>query len=187
MTTASPDVEILDAIELRSVSPIRFVREANNLSIRDAADAIGCHHQALYHNEIGCYSHILPVIMDWLVQNSDYKQGHLKLAYQRYQEHVRAKSKDLYNWAGVTLEHIGVPGDNPIIKFREHFDMSRAGLCKVLCLPTATLYAAENPDAGNLMAAVPVDLIHWLEWCGVSEEVLQEMVERYQVWYDNVR
>jgi hypothetical protein len=180
------DTVLLEAIELRLVSPIRYVREMKNLSIRDAADLIGCHHQALYMNEIGCYPHVLPVVMAWLTEGSDYDQSQFSHAYERYQEVVRKQTADLFAWREVKIEHLGVPGDNPIIKLREHFDMSRAGLAKRLCLPTAMLYSAENPDASNLVASVPEELLRLLALAGLPEDVQQEMVDRYEMWYEGV-
>lgn len=184
---AVTDTSLLEAVELRGVNPIRVIRDATGLSLRDAADEIGCHHQALYMCECGTYPHVLPVILNWCSERSGIAPSAIQGAYTHFKLMTREKTKELFAWDSIDLADLGKPGDNPIVEFRKKFDMSRAGMAKRLCIPVAKLYSSENPDATTLMAHMPAELIELLIEMGVQKIVLDEMIERYQVWYDNVR
>lgn len=177
----------MDAIDARRISPIRYIRDLKGLTIRGAAESIGCNYQALYLNEIGCYSSILPTTLVWLVNETGWTEEDLNAAYKYYIQVSRDWAKDMFSWETVNLTALGSPGDNPIIKFREYFDLSRAGLCKVLKIPIQSLYVAENPDSPRLVTKIPPQLIRVLRQMGVSSDVLMEMEDRYVDWYAGVK
>lgn len=181
MNDAASEVEALRGLGC----PIRVVRRAKGLSLRDAAELIGCHHQALYMNEQGCYPHVLPVILDWLVENSDYTAFSLDLAYQEFIRLKREDTKERFDWSSISFMHLGKPGSNPLTSLHESLGMSRAAFCKNLCLSSSLLYTLENSGASHVAAVIPPDVTDLLLYMGISSDVIEEMHERYGDWYLN--
>lgn len=184
MTTAL-DAPSLDMFEA-GANPIRVIRTTLGLSLRDAADRIGCHHQALYMNETGAGPRILPVVLDWLVENSDFPRHTIELAYWNFVQYQRDAAKDHYGFVTADLNDLGRPGENPIEKFHEHFGLTRSAWCKTVCVSASLMYTVENPGAQHVAASIPPSLLDLFRYLGVSELVISEMIERYGDWHDGL-
>lgn len=167
-------------------NPIRVIRKAKGLSLRAAADKIGCGHQALYMNETGAYAQPLPVVLDWLVANSDYDQLEIELAYAVFITSCRVQAGHKYGFSTADVGDLGAPGDNPVQKFREHFGLTRSAFCKQVCVPASLMYTLENPGAQHVAARIPDSLLMVFKELNVSKLVRDEMVERYGIWRDGI-
>ncbi len=167
-------------------NPIRVIRLSMGLSLRDAADKIGCHHQALYMNETGAYAHPLPVVMAWLVENSDYEPIEIELAYAVFVTTCRTRAGFKHGFKTADIDDLGAPGENPIQKFREHFGLTRSAFCKTVCVSSSLMYTLENEGAQHVAAKIPPSLMSVFKELGVDKVVRDEMVERYEVWYAGI-
>lgn len=186
MTTlpeAPPMTASLEALTESKDNPIRVIRNSKGLSIRDAADAIGCHHQALYMNETGAYNHVLPVVLNWLVQNSDHPSFNIEMAYAAFITNSRSDARDKYGFCTADIDDLGKPGDNPVQRFREHFGLTRSAFCKTVCVSSSLMYTIENPGAQHVAASIPPSLLDVFRELKVPAGVISEMRERYGDWY----
>lgn len=159
-----------------SANPIRAIREGMGLSIRKAAIKIGCHHQTLFMNEKGMFGRVLPVIMMWLTDNSDYSEQDINDSYRGWIAYRRRQAVDKYQFYTVTVAAIGIPGENPVTMFRGHLGLTQSAFCKELCVPIAIMYNAEGHRSNSL----PRTIKRLLTELGVPRQVVQEMIDRYE-------
>lgn len=157
-------------------NPIRVIREGMGLSIRKAAQKIGCHYQALYMCEHGMYRHVLPVVLTWAEQNSDFTRHQIDAVYSRFREAKKRLARDKYSMHLVKIDALGEPGDHPVLRLRESLGLNQSSFCKELCIPVALLYVAENKAV-----SLPSELRAGLADVGLTSTVLQEMVDRYEM------
>lgn len=157
-------------------NPIRVIREGMGLSIRKAAQKIGCHYQALYMCEHGMYRSVLPVVLTWAEQNSDFSRHQIDAAYSKFRETKKQVAREKYSLHLVKIEALGEPGDHPVLRLRESLGLNQSSFCKEFCVPVALLYVAENKAA-----SLPIELRSGLADVGLPSTVLQEMVDRYEM------
>lgn len=157
-------------------NPIRVIREGMGLSIRKAAHKIGCHYQALYMCEHGMYRYVLPVVLAWAGQSSDFSRQQIEDAYTVFRSKKKCAAKEKYSLHMVKIDVLGEPGDNPVLRLRESLGLTQSGFCKEFCIPVALLYVAENKAS-----SLPQELRIGLADIGLSSLVLQEMSDRYEM------
>lgn len=156
-------------------NPIWRIRHDNGLSLRRAADKIGCHYQSIYMTEHGMYERVLGIIMDWAVSNSDWDRYRIDDSYFLFKRYRRLLAMEKYGLESLTVGCLGPPGDNPVRQLRRFLDMTQSKFCKELCLPVALLYTAENS-----CKSLPWTMYNVLKDLRVPDEVVQEMSDRYE-------
>lgn len=155
-------------------NPIRSIRVGQGLSLRKAADKIGCHYQALYMTEHGMYMTVPPRILDWAVDTSDYIITQINIGYMLFRSEKQDIAKEKYSLEELNLECLGAPGDNPVRKLRSYLRLTQSAFCKDLCVPVALLYSAENGSLPKKLKNIFMDL-------GIPDLIIDEIVDRYEV------
>lgn len=166
----------LDELIETGENPIRVIRIRNGLSLRKAAGKIGCHYQALYMLEHGMYLTVLSAILYWAVSVSDFTELQIREAYSLFRSGKQVLAQEKYSLSVIGIDSLGMPGDNPVLKFREYLGLTQSAFCKQLCLPVALLYMAEKKSA-----SLPPSLRCVFEDLNIPGTVIQEMVERYKI------
>lgn len=147
----------------------------NGLSMRKLAHKIGCHYQLIYMSAHGMYFSIPPIVLAWVVDSGDASESDIKQKYRMFQCEVRADSAERHSLGKLSINSLGVPGDNPIRSLRSYLGLSQSGFCKDLCLPVTMVYRAERETS------LPPKIMDVLEEVCVPDHVLQEIVARYEV------
>lgn len=136
-------------------NPIREARHRAGKTGAEFAQDIGVHPQALYLNEMGMYTHILPRVKAYLMRTFNHSSELLDADYARFVEQQRRAFGRLYQLSGFTLDDLGVPdGAHPVVQFRAHIGiaqgqpggLSRMGFAKSFCVHSAELYSLENGE-----------------------------------------
>lgn len=176
----------LDGLVDTGENPIRAIRNDLGLSLRQAAEKIGCNYQALYMNELGTYPRVLPVILDWLSTHSEYSEKTISLAYTIHNIASLQEAAEKYGTRESDISWLGKPEENPIVAFRERLGMSRSAFSKNFHIPISVMFSVENIKFSNYARNVPDIILTNLAVTLVPEVVLDEMEERYREWVKNV-
>jgi DNA-binding XRE family transcriptional regulator len=140
-------------------NPIRAARHKSGKTGAEFAQDIGIHPQALYLNEMGMYSHILPKVLTYLMRTFEHSRDYLEADYAQFVEQQRRAFGRLYGLSGFSLGDLGAPGGtHPVVQFRAHIGiaqghprgLSRMGFAKSFCIHSAELYSLENGEKHGL-------------------------------------
>jgi hypothetical protein len=136
-------------------NPIRDARHREGRTGDEFAADIGIHPQALYLNEMGMYTQILPRVMGYLTHRLHYSRDMLEEEYNRFVLQQREYHGRLYRLSDFTLDDLGEPfGRHPVVQFRQHIGLqqgnpnglSKMGFAKAFCIHSAELYSLERGD-----------------------------------------
>lgn len=163
-----------DLIE-RGENPIRTVRLAQGLSIRRAADKIGCHYQTVYMAEHGMCDALFPVVLWWAVENSEYTADQIEGAFAVFRSCKRQITAERYSLEQLPVSALGEPGADPLRSLRTFLGLSTSGFCKEFCVSVSVLHNAER------VQFMPASIQTTLKEMGVPVPVMSEMLERYSL------
>lgn len=152
-------------------NPIRKLRLQHHKSLRQLSHECGVNIQALYLNECGVYSHILPVVKKKLVKK--YHADGQKLD-QEYRMFISQKRFFFDRDFSATLPENN--GKNPVVSLRENLSLSRLGFAKVICVHPSILHKVEK----NVLSDIPESLRIALLQCGFRVEDVRELSDRYR-------
>ena len=164
-------------------NPIRDARHREGRTGDEFAADIGIHPQALYLNEMGMYTQILPRVMGYLVNRLHHDRQQLEEDYQRFVTQQREYHGRLYRLADFTLDNLGEPsGPHPVVQFRQHIGLqqgnphglSKMGFAKAFCIHSAELYSLERGDK-RVLSEQFKDAMHQ---AGLPDIVLDELEYR---------
>lgn len=159
----------------RPLNIIAAIRHSLNLSHTEWAKRIGISKHALIRLEQGTYSEILPVVMEWLLNNTTYTELLLTDSYADFQTKTRALHR-LYFGADLKVDSTD---EHPLRQLRGSRNL--AELAKDLCLPYSTLAYFERNY--KQQKSVPKNLVNVLREIGYSH---QQIVE-FRLAYDEFR
>lgn len=159
----------------RGENPIRTVREAMGLSMRRAAEKIGCHYQTVYMAEHGMCDPLFPTMLWWAVSNSEYSAVQIEAAFAEFRGRVRNATVEKYSLESLPVSALGTPGTDPLRSLRGYLGLSTSGFCKAFCVSVSVLHHAES------VLFLPAAIQSTFQEMGVPEEIVTEMLERYSL------
>ena len=161
-------------------NPVRIIRKEKALTQQEFADLCKITVQMVYMVESGTYIDIPSSIMSKLV-SEDHPEYSIRSQYQTFIAATRANTASLYDWetqpVGYTLDTA------PFQQYREHFNLSRQSVSKLLCVQTAKLYKLETGQTKKL----PGQLVDALGSVGVpwrNIALLNTWTEKFY-WKEN--
>lgn len=162
-----------DELLERGENPVHAIRLGLGLSMRRAAEKIGCHYQTIYMVEHGMCEYIFPVVFRWAVENSDFTGYQIEDSFNMFLARKRGVAREKYSLETLPVAALGIPGTNPIKSLRQFLGLSTSGFCKDLCIPVALLHSSEK--AKNFSGSMCIAL----HAAGIDERILEEIEERY--------
>lgn len=164
-----------DELLEKGENPIRVIRTEQGLSIRRAAEKIGCHYQTVYMAEHGMCDPLFAVVLLWASANSEYTLPQITDAYDMFLARKRGLAREMYSLEMLPTTAVGIPGTNPIRSLRQYLGLTTSRFCKDLCIPVSLLHNSERAD--SLPGAMCVALYS----LGVDGELIEEIAERYEL------
>lgn len=162
-------------------SPLRLARKHLGLSISDFAQVCQVHEQALYLNECGCYSSVLPSV-EAVLSGLGFDTETLEREYRNFQLGIRQDFGRVHNFSTLRVSELGRHrlDRSPVTVFRDRLGVSQLGFAKSLCVQPAILYKCEKGRA----AGVPEQLERALKDAQFPVELVHEIDERQKEFYD---
>lgn len=160
-----------------ATSPVREARTRIHRTIAEAAESAGVNWQTWYLTEAGCYEHIPPAILHFIVG-----QGVGELSqenYTRFRERKQREFGSSHNQALQTLPPVCV-SSSPLESLWKAVGVSRSEFAKSLCIQPAHLYRLQRGQAKEL----PASVIQALLTAGVPQDIVEELNERQQEFYE---
>ena len=163
-------------------SPLRLARKHLGLSIADFAEVCNVHEQALYLNECGCYSGVLPSV-EHVLSGLGFDLEIIERDYAKFQKEKREAFGTQYGLAVWTVADLGTHRLNksPVATLRSRCNISQLGFAKAICVQPAVIYKAEKGKASMLPEQIRDALIE----AGLSVQLLEELNERQQEYYEH--
>jgi hypothetical protein len=163
-------------------NPITRTRTAMHMTQLQLSKNVGCHEQAIFLNEQGVYSAILPKIGNWLIAHGENGQR-IAYEYRRFQEDRRkgfGERNTLNLW---TLDSLGPPVGSPFERFRDILGFSRMRLCKSLCIHPGKELAVESGSAESMGGQIREALLQ----AGLDAKVIAELDSRIREFHNKVK
>lgn len=153
-------------------NPIRRIRQLEGKTLNQLAESIGINYQAVYLNECGTYSSVLPTIVRYF-EKLGYDGNEIENDYQAFQCSKRQVSGEKYKMGEIT--DLGPPSAvNPLVQFRYLLNITRSKFCKDFCVHPASMRQLEL----NAMQTLPAQLHLALEQAGLAPGLIVELEER---------
>lgn len=147
-----------------SENPVRQLRKSLNLTQEELSNKLGVSTQVVYLTESGVYNKVPQSIASFYAFNGGTE---LNQRYQAFITVTRLNSAELFDWensfpVGYSLE------EHPFVTYREHFNLARQAIAKLLCVQPALLYRLETGKLKKL----PTQLVEALRAVGVKWETI---------------
>lgn len=164
------------------INPVKEIRQKEGLTLTRFASQAGCHYQAVYLTECGCYPYIYPKLMNF-IELRGYDKENIESRYKESQKYMRIISGSLVNSDEVILSIPTI--DHPFINFRLSLGLtglSRMGFAKTFCIHPGFLYTLERGKSKGLSAQLKEALLQ----AGFKESVIEELDFRCREYSEGI-
>jgi len=153
--------------------PWALYRQDRNLTQQQVANQLGIERLSVIRFEQGMFNHINTETLTELAHLYGRDPDELLEVYQQYQAAQRQEFAATHSqWRDILRNYEGLL--HPLIHYREHYELTRNGLCKELCLDYGPIAEYEN----NKQRAIPEILrtvseeMHW-DYTGLESAVIE--------------
>lgn len=147
-------------------------------TLGQAAKESGVHWQLWYLTECGCYAGIPPAIEHYLRRKQIWTES-IPTGYSEYQVTCRIAFGRKYFNEGFSLPQPSI-SRHPVSTLHDQLKLSRSQFAKQLCVQPAVLYKS----TGNTSRHLPRQLVDALTEAGLPVEVIEELQDRTEEFYE---
>ena len=151
------------------MNPIHYLRLTQRLPREHLASEAGCSALVVLRSEQGLYNSIPPVLVRTLVDHYGVDPHQLAIDYTNFQKEQRKFAQQSL------ADYIPDGTGSPLRMWREFYNLSAVGACKVLCVHQAVWANAESGQTHRL----PEQLLLALDQAGFSREFIEDLKFRH--------
>lgn len=169
---------------MKNNNPIKRFRMERDLTLESMADRVGLQKNALFLNECGVYSSILPAILDYMLKSDSYlREDRLSYEYRSFVIDKRRASGEVVGASQMDVGDVPAGAGSPLASLRNVVGMNKSRFSKEFCVHPAKVYSVEDGRSKHFGKQIDKAMTE----AGFTGRLIDELNYRQEEYYEQCK